>query len=161
MAPPLPSRSRPPMRISRDFGLKGEPLGIGIRRGRRGSAAGCGPLPLGHEERNLLAWGAGWRASVAAPYNQGYHDLGNLRLRAINGRHAGGVRDALEAFRHPEGDLHRLEFCPNGTATEMVLDAELFCVASEAILQAYEIPLGVRLREAPLPPLGDACERGA
>ena len=34
---------------------------------------------------------------LPAPYNQGYHDLGNLPLRAINGRHIGAVADAVAA----------------------------------------------------------------
>ena len=44
---------------------------------------------------------------------------------------------------------------------EIVLDARLFGTSSEGILRAYEIPLGVRLRETALPPLGRACETRA
>jgi S1-C subfamily serine protease len=137
--------------------------------------------------RYLLAWGDDWHKVVPAqlryindvmnhaqtpaqrrliilshvlpaPYNQGYHDLRDLPVKAINGRRIGLVSDAIEAFARPANGQHTIEFYPNATVSEIVLDAETFGPASTEILRAYEVPSPMRKRELALPELGRACE---
>ena len=70
----------------------------------------------------------------------------------------GGVAAAQQAFAHPQNGMHRIEFYPNATVSEIVLDAATFEPATEQILRAYEVPGRVRVRARSLPELGRACE---
>jgi hypothetical protein len=80
------------------------------------------------------------------PHNLGYHQLGNLALAEINGRRVDSVADADEAFRHPVGGFHRLNFYRDDQRTEVVLDAAGFEESTARILENYDIPARIRLR---------------
>ena len=89
-------------------------------------------------------------------YNLGYHEFGDVIVRSINGRPVGAISEVVEAFRHPEGDFHRITLVPSGRGDEIILDAVTFREASRQILEDYRIPEPIRL-EAPLPDLGPDC----
>jgi hypothetical protein len=95
---------------------------------------------------------------LPALYNQGYHDLRDLPLKAINGRMISSVSDAEAALASPVKGAHVIEFYPNATVSEIMLDAESFGPASQEILRAYEVPSPIRRREVPLPEIGRPCE---
>jgi hypothetical protein len=90
-------------------------------------------------------------------YNLGYGDLEVLPVAQVNGRAIGSIDDIVEAFRHPEGEFHRVAFEGNFTRSEMVLDAAQLESATREILARYKIPEPVRLRKMPLPSIGNAC----
>jgi S1-C subfamily serine protease len=89
-------------------------------------------------------------------YNLGYHEFGDVLVRSINGRPIGSISDVVEAFRHPEGEFHRITLVPSGRGDEIILDATTFLDSSRQILEDYRIPEPIRL-ETPLPDLGPAC----
>ena len=89
-------------------------------------------------------------------YNLGYHEFGDVLVRSINGRPVGTISDVVEAFRHPEGEFHRITLVPSGRGDEIILDAAAFRDVSRQILEDYRIPEPIRL-DAPLPDLGPAC----
>ena len=64
----------------------------------------------------------------------------------------------MRGFAHPIDGAHIIEFYPNPTVSEVILDAESFGPATRDILRAYEVPRAMRQREGPLPELGRACE---
>jgi hypothetical protein len=94
---------------------------------------------------------------LPSAYNLGYGDLEILPVARINGRDVGSIADVDEAFRHPEGDFHRVVLEPNAVRSEVVLDAATFVKETQAILDEYQIPQRVRLPDAPPPDLGGAC----
>ena len=89
--------------------------------------------------------------------NLGYGNLETLPVARINGRDVDSIAGVDEAFQHPEGDFHRIVFEPNPVRVEVVLEAATFEQATREILDEYQIPQRLRLRETPLPDLGDAC----
>jgi S1-C subfamily serine protease len=95
---------------------------------------------------------------LPAAYNLGYHDLAHLAVAQINGRPVDSVRDAEEAFQHPEDGLHRLVFYPDDLRSQVVLDAEAFGEATAEILEAYGVPERIRTRPAGAEPPAAACE---
>jgi S1-C subfamily serine protease len=123
----------------------------------------------------LSAWGNDWRATAPATlvrrydlqsrfqtperrrilvlshvlpdaYNLGYHDLANLALADINGRAVDSIADAEEAFHHPVDGLHRLDFYPDDSRSQVVLEAAGFEEATARILEAYNVPERIRRR---------------
>ncbi|MDJ0848336.1 MAG: trypsin-like peptidase domain-containing protein [Myxococcota bacterium] len=84
---------------------------------------------------------------LPSSYNVGYHDLGNLALEEINGRPVDSIAGVEEAFRHPENGLHRIRFHPADLRWEVYLDAEGFEEATAKILQDYNVPERIRLRD--------------
>jgi hypothetical protein len=84
---------------------------------------------------------------LASAYNLGYHDLGNLALKEINGRSVNSIAEADEAFRHPQDGLHRVVFEPEDLRWPVVLDAEGFESATEQLLEAYDVPTRIRTRD--------------
>ena len=94
---------------------------------------------------------------LPSAYNLGYGNLETLPVARINGRDVDSIADVDEAFRHPEGEFHRIVFQPNPVRAELVLDAATLDKATQEILDEYQIPEGRRLRETPLPDLGSAC----
>ena len=89
---------------------------------------------------------------MPSAYNMGYHDIGDVAVRSINGRPIDSVADVDEAFRHPEGEFHRIALYPNPLRSEIILDATTFERETSAILEEYRIPDRIRLPR-PLPPL--------
>jgi S1-C subfamily serine protease len=89
-------------------------------------------------------------------YNLGYHDMGDVAVRAINGRPVDAISGVVEAFRHPDGAYHVIELEPDGRRTQIVLDAATFDEATASINAAYHVGEPLRL-EAPLDNLGPAC----
>jgi hypothetical protein len=94
---------------------------------------------------------------LPSAYNLGYSDLEILPVARINGRDIGSIADVDEAFRHPEGEFHRIVLEPNPVRSEVVLDAATFEKETLAILDEYRIPQRVRLPETPPPDIGEAC----
>jgi len=94
---------------------------------------------------------------LPSAYNLGYGNLEALPVARINGRDVDSIADVDEAFRHPEGEFHRIVFQPNPVRAELVLDAATLDKATQEILDEYQIPERRRLRETPLPDLGGAC----
>src|SRR5882672_2975427 len=94
---------------------------------------------------------------LPSAYNLGYGNLETLPVASINGRDVDSIADVDEAFKHPERDFHRIVFEPNPVRAEVVLDAATLEKATQDVLDEYQIPERRRLREAPLPDLGDAC----
>ncbi len=94
---------------------------------------------------------------LPSAYNLGYGNLQTIPVARINGRSIDSIADVDEAFHHPEGDHHRIVFEPNPVRAEVVLEAATLEKATQAILDEYQIPQRMRLRETPLPDLGEAC----
>ena len=95
-------------------------------------------------------------AVIPDDYNVGYHALRDLEVTAVNGRPIDSIADLVEAFAHPVNGFHTVSFYPNMARTELVLDAREFEAATRRILQAYNLPLSLRLDEnVPSPWQGD------
>jgi hypothetical protein len=94
---------------------------------------------------------------LPAPYNLGYHDLGNLAVRKVNGRAVDSIADLAQAFQHPVDGFHTVEFRPNRVRAEVVLDAAGFEAATAEILEAFAVPRGLRPAAQPPPELGPEC----
>ncbi len=86
---------------------------------------------------------------LADAYNIGYHDVGELCVREVNGRRIDSIAALAEAFQQPEGDYHTVVFDPNGVRSQIVLDAALFEPASQRIARAYGVPAPARLAPEP------------
>ena len=80
-------------------------------------------------------------------YNLGYHDLSQNIVTAVNGRPIGSIADMEEAFKHPEGEFHVIEFVPGFGMSKVILDAKQFEAATARIMETYQIPSRIRLRE--------------
>lgn len=94
---------------------------------------------------------------LPAAYNLGYGNLQNLPVARINGRDIDSIDDVDGAFRSPEKGFHRIVLEPNPVRTEILLDAATFEEATRSILEDYQVPQRIRLRQSPLSPLGDGC----
>lgn len=123
----------------------------------------------------LSAWGKGWiekipmrlriylgmdseRNSAEQPrmivladvfpdqYNLGYHDLAQNIVKTVNGRPAVSIAAMEEAFQHPDGKFHVIEFVPSYGMSRVILDAEQFEAATDRIMNKYRIPQRIRMR---------------
>lgn len=93
-------------------------------------------------------------------YNIGYHGVENLPVKSINGFEIDSIADAVQAFEHPKGDVHRIAFYPNMMIREVILDRATFAEATEVISSAYGVADHLRLAETELPDLGPECLGG-
>lgn len=82
-------------------------------------------------------------------YNMGYHDLSQNIVTAVNGQPVNSITDMEEAFKKPEGEFHIIEFVPSYGLSKVILDAKEFSAATERIMETYQIPSRIRLREKP------------
>ena len=122
----------------------------------------------------LRAWGDGWQQNIPTrlrihlemdaqtqgenrrliiladvfpdQYNLGYHDLSQLIVTKVNHKTIRSIADMEEAFNHPIGDFHLIEFSPGLTLSKIVLDAKTFKAATKRIMKTYQIPHRLRLR---------------
>jgi len=91
------------------------------------------------------------RYVLPAPYNQGYHDLADLPVEAVNGVAVSSIADLVAGFQTPRGPFHRISLAPNPVRTEVLLDARSFAAASAEILDTYGVPAPLRLPAEPAP----------
>lgn len=82
-------------------------------------------------------------------YNLGYHDLGQNIITRVNGRTINSIADMEEAFQNPSGDFHVIELVPSYGLKKVVLDAKEFDAATARIMETYQIPTRIRLRDKP------------
>ncbi|MCK4563591.1 MAG: hypothetical protein KAU94_02820 [Verrucomicrobia bacterium] len=80
-------------------------------------------------------------------YNLGYHDMSQNIVTAVNGRPINSIADMEEAFKHPEGEFHVIEFVPTYGLSKVILDAKEFSAATTRIMETYQIPSRIRLRK--------------
>ncbi len=73
-------------------------------------------------------------------YNIGYHDLRDLVVHKVNGMPVGSMAQLEKAFEHPREDFHVIEFQKNYTRDTIVLDAGVYEVATQQILEKYHVP---------------------
>jgi S1-C subfamily serine protease len=71
--------------------------------------------------------------------NLGYEGVRNLIVERVNGRRIGSMDDLREAFAHPEGDFHVVEFLPGLAPERLVLDVRETKAAEERIRTAYGV----------------------
>jgi hypothetical protein len=71
--------------------------------------------------------------------NLGYEGVRNLIVERVNGRSIGSMDDLREAFAHPEGDFHVVEFLPGLSPERLVLDVEEARESAERIRAAYGV----------------------
>ena len=77
-------------------------------------------------------------------YNLGYHNMSQTIVHSVNGRPVASIKEMEEAFQHPEGGFHIIEFLPSYGISKVILDAETFDTATASIMQKYEIPERIR-----------------
>ena len=87
-------------------------------------------------------------------YNLGYHDMENAIVMRVNGQPIDSIRKMEEAFQHPKNGFHVIEFLPSYGMEKVILDANQYEAATQSIMEHYQIPARIRLREEPLP----ACQ---
>ncbi len=78
-------------------------------------------------------------------YNLGYHDLAQNIVKTVNGRPVNSVADLQEAFQHPDGQFHIIEFVASYNMSTVILDAVEFESATDQIMEKYRIPKRIRL----------------
>lgn len=83
---------------------------------------------------------------LASPVNQYYAGLSQRVVDRVNGRKIADLSDLTEAFAHPEGGYHLVEF--EGGYPPLILDREEAEEEHEKILERYRIPAD-RLLSAP------------
>lgn len=79
-------------------------------------------------------------------YNFGYHDLAQKVVKSVNGYPIDSIREMEEAFQHPQGGFHIIEFMPSYSTSKVILDAETFTAATADIMEKYQIPDRIRTR---------------
>jgi len=79
-------------------------------------------------------------------YNLGYHDMAQNIVKSVNGRPADSILKMEEAFQHPQGAFHIIEFLPSYGTSKVILDAATFTDATAAIMEKYQIPSRIRTR---------------
>ena len=79
-------------------------------------------------------------------YNLGYHDMAQNIVVAVNGRPITSIAAMEEAFQHPDGKFHVIEFAKSYDISKVILDAEEFESATRRIMETYQIPARIRLR---------------
>ena len=80
-------------------------------------------------------------------YNLGYHDMAQNIVTHVNGQPIHSIADMEEAFKHPEGSFHVIEFVPTYDLSKVILDAKEFDSATTRIMETYQIPSRIRLRQ--------------
>ena len=71
--------------------------------------------------------------------NLGYEGVRNVIVDRVNGRTIGSMDDLREAFRHPDGRFHVVEFLPGLAPERLVLDVEEARASEERIRAAYGV----------------------
>jgi hypothetical protein len=71
--------------------------------------------------------------------NLGYEGVSNVIVERVNGRTIGSMDDLREAFAHPEGRFHIVEFLPGMAPERLVLDVEEAKESAERIRLAYGV----------------------
>jgi S1-C subfamily serine protease len=71
--------------------------------------------------------------------NLGYEGVRNVIVERVNGRRIGSMDDLRQAFAHPEGDFHVVEFLPGLAPERLVLDVEETRASAERIRAAYGV----------------------
>jgi hypothetical protein len=71
--------------------------------------------------------------------NLGYEGVRNLIVKTVNGRPIGSMDDLRQAFDHPEGGFHVVEFLPGLAPERLVLDVEEAKGAAERIQASYGV----------------------
>ena len=94
---------------------------------------------------------------LAAPFNLGYHDLGNLIVERVNGRPVGSLADLAGALANPVDGFQRIVFEANEIVSHVVLDAATLEAATNEIIANYRIPEAVRLSGTPAVDPGPPC----
>ena len=80
-------------------------------------------------------------------YNLGYHDMAQNIVKSVNGYPVDSIRKMEEAFQHPENGFHVIEFMQSFGISKVILDATTFDAATASIMEKYQIPSRIRLRE--------------
>jgi PDZ domain len=75
-------------------------------------------------------------------YNIGYHDIGDLAVKRVNNFRIGSMAELEDAFLHPQGPFHVIEFERNYSRNKVVLDAKTYDSATQKILSNYNIYSG-------------------
>ena len=73
-------------------------------------------------------------------YNRGYEDIRYVMVDQINGQTIHKLEDVKAALAQPEAGFHRIQFMPDETAHQIVLDSTEMPNATERILRHYRIP---------------------
>jgi hypothetical protein len=71
--------------------------------------------------------------------NLGYEDVRSVIVERINGSKIGSMADLREAFAHPEGRFHIVDFLPGMAPERLVLDVEEARASQERIRAAYGV----------------------
>jgi hypothetical protein len=71
--------------------------------------------------------------------NLGYERVRDVIVERVNGRTIGSMDDLREAFAHPEGRFHVVEFLPGLPPERLVLDVEEAKASEERIRAAYGV----------------------
>jgi len=79
-------------------------------------------------------------------YNLGYHDMAQNIVKAVNGYPIDSIKKMEEAFQHPQGGFHIIEFMPSYGISKVILDAGTFAAATTAIMEKYQIPSRILTR---------------
>ncbi|MEN7972297.1 MAG: hypothetical protein ABFR47_00530 [Verrucomicrobiota bacterium] len=79
-------------------------------------------------------------------YNLGYHDMAQNIVKSVNGYPVDSIKKMEEAFQHPQGEFHIIEFMPSYGTSKVILDAKDFPAATAAIMEKYQIPSRIRTR---------------
>lgn len=80
-------------------------------------------------------------------YNIGYHDMAQNIVKTVNGYPIGSITKMEEAFQNPQEGFHIIEFMPSYGLSKVILDANKFNKATQSIMEKYQIPSRIRLRE--------------
>jgi hypothetical protein len=96
-------------------------------------------------------------AVLPAPYNVGYESLRDEVVARINGQPIGKIEDVVAALGNPREGFHVIDLAPESSRGRIVLDAATLDAATAEILESYEVPVGLRLRDRPLPEGGGEC----
>ena len=73
-------------------------------------------------------------------YNRGYEDIRYAIVDQINGLAIHKLEDVKTALAEPEASFHRIQFMPDETTHQIVLDSTEMPSATERVLQHYRIP---------------------
>ena len=73
-------------------------------------------------------------------YNRGYEDIRYIMVDQINGQVIHKLEDIKAALIQPEAGFHRIQFMPDESIHQIVLDSTEMPAVTERILQHYRIP---------------------
>ena len=72
--------------------------------------------------------------------NEGYHYFNNIVVDKVNGRPIRDMRDLVEAFQHPKGDKHVIEFDDHAwTGSRVVFDAKKTQKATQELMKSLDM----------------------